>query len=251
MSSEVSPAPISRTRRAERSPRLRWASSTATEGIETPFSPDRGLGPGPLAGGEGAAEHPVEDRAGRALDQRQLVGALHLALDLGLADDHRVEPRGDPVEVPRRLGAAQRVERAEQLGGPDPGLAGEHPETGGLGLDRVGRHQVELGPVAGRERRGLADRLLGDERVEHPRGLALGEGELLAQRQRRRPVRDAEGEQAAHPRPPGARPRSRARGRGSGRRRARPRRRAGRSASSASEPSSRWIRGSFAAMIAT
>ena len=77
---------------------------------------DGGLGAGPLAGRERAAEHPVEDRAGGALDQRQLVGPLHLALDLGLADDHRVEPGGHPVEMPRRLGAAQRVERAEQLG---------------------------------------------------------------------------------------------------------------------------------------
>ena len=58
--------------------------------------PDRGLGPDALAGREGAAEHPVQDRTGRALDQRQLVGALHLALDLGLAEDHRVEARRSP-----------------------------------------------------------------------------------------------------------------------------------------------------------
>ena len=54
---------------------------------------DRGLGPRALAGGQGAAEEAVQDRAGRALDQRELVGALHLALDLGLAEDHRVEAR--------------------------------------------------------------------------------------------------------------------------------------------------------------
>ena len=54
---------------------------------------DRGLLAGPPAGGERAAEEAVEDRPGRALDQRQLVGALDLALDLGLADDHRVEAR--------------------------------------------------------------------------------------------------------------------------------------------------------------
>ena len=47
----------------------------------------------PLAGRERAAEEAVEDGAGRALDQRQLVGALDLALDLGLAEDHRVEAR--------------------------------------------------------------------------------------------------------------------------------------------------------------
>ena len=105
-----------------RSPRLRCASSTATEGIETPFSPTAGLGAGALAGGEGAAEQPVQDRAGGALDERQLVGALHLALDLGLADDHRVEPGGDPEEVPRRprRRAASRAGRAARSGGSRP-----------------------------------------------------------------------------------------------------------------------------------
>ena len=74
----------------------------------------------------------------RALDQRQLVGAFDLALDLGLADDHRVEPGGDPEEVAGGLGRAQRVEVAEQLGRADLGLAGEHAERRRLGLDRVG-----------------------------------------------------------------------------------------------------------------
>ena len=47
----------------------------------------------PLAGGERAAEQAVEDRPGGALDEGQLVGALDLALHLGLAEDHRVEAR--------------------------------------------------------------------------------------------------------------------------------------------------------------
>jgi hypothetical protein len=34
------------------------------------------------------------------LDQRQLVGALHLSLDLRLAEDHRVEAGGDPEKMP-------------------------------------------------------------------------------------------------------------------------------------------------------
>ena len=212
---------------------------------------DRGLGASPLAGGERAADHPIQDRPGRALDERQLVGPLHLSLDFGLADDHRVESGGDPVEMPGRLGAAQRVQRPEQLGGADPGLTGEDAEPCRLGLDRVGGHQVELGPIAGGERDGFADRLLRDEPVEHACGSPLGQGELFAQRQRRGAMRDAEGEEAAHPRSPCrtasiscSRPctcptsRSCARARG-------------RSARSASEANSRWMRWSFAAMIAT
>ena len=102
---------------------MRRASSTATEGIETPFSLIRGLLAGAAAGGERAAEEAVEDRPGRALDQRQLVGALDLALDLGLADDHRVEPGGDPEEVAGGLAAraASRGGRAARSGGSRPG----------------------------------------------------------------------------------------------------------------------------------
>ena len=63
-SSAVSPAPTTSTRRSARSPSVRRASSTATEGIETPFSLIRGLLAGAAAGGEGAAEEAVEDRPG-------------------------------------------------------------------------------------------------------------------------------------------------------------------------------------------
>ena len=92
VSSAVSPAPTTSTRRSSSSPSVRWASSTATEGIDSERSEIPVSDARPLAGRERGAEEPVEDRAGRALDQRQLVGALDLALDLGLADDHRVEP---------------------------------------------------------------------------------------------------------------------------------------------------------------
>ena len=73
----------------------------------------------PLAGRERAAEEAVEDRPGGALDERQLVGALDLALDLGLAEDHRVEPGGDPEEVRGGLdaAAASRGSRAARSGG--------------------------------------------------------------------------------------------------------------------------------------
>ena len=181
---------------------MRRASSTATEGIETPFSPIRGLLADAAAGGERAAEEPVEDRPGPALDQRQLVGALDLALDLGLADDHRVEPGGDPEEVVGGLAAAQRVEVAEQLGRPDLGLAGEDAERRRLGFDRVGDDQVELGPVAGRDRRRLVDALGGGQLAQRADRAALGQREPLAQVERRGLVGDAERQQLGHRRPP-------------------------------------------------
>ena len=67
-----------------------------------------------LPAAEGVAEEAVGDRPGRALDQRQLVGALDLALDLGLADDHRVEAGGDRRTGGARRRAAQRVERSRR-----------------------------------------------------------------------------------------------------------------------------------------
>ncbi len=85
---------------------------------------ERRLGARALAGGKGAAEEAVEHGAGRVLDQRELVGALDLALDLGLADDHRLEAGGDAEEVVGGAGAAHRVEVGDELGRPDVRLAG-------------------------------------------------------------------------------------------------------------------------------
>ena len=159
---------------------------------------DLGLLADAAAGGERAAEEAVEDRPGGALDQGQLVGAFDLALDLGLADDHRVEPGGDPEEVVGGLDAAARVEVAEQLGGRDLRLPGEDAERRRLGFDRVGDDQVELGAVAGRDRRRLVDALGGGQLAQGADGAALGQREPLAQVERRRLVGDAEGQQLAH-----------------------------------------------------
>jgi hypothetical protein len=160
---------------------------------------DAGVGPDVLAGREGVAEEAVGDRAGHALDQRELVGALDLALDLGLADDHRVEARGDREEMAGDVEVAQRVERVGQLGRARLGLAREDCQRGALGGDGVGRDEVELGAVAGRDRDRLVDLLVGGQLGEHRGRAPLGQREPLAQFQRRRLVRDAERQQlAAH-----------------------------------------------------
>ena len=106
---------------------------------------DPGLRAGALAGGERVAEQPVEDRPGRALDERQLVGALDLALDLGLADDHRVEARGDAEEM---LG--RRASRAASRGCPTSSVGWM------LGLAREQPEREATRPRPGRPRRGRA-----------------------------------------------------------------------------------------------
>jgi hypothetical protein len=166
-------------------------------GHRHPRAIDPGLRAHALAGGERRAEQPVADRAGGPLDERQLVGALHLPLDLGLADDHRVEPRRHREEVPRRLAPAQGVEGAEQLGGAQLGLAREDREGGALRLHGIRRHQVELRTVAGGERHPLVDGLQAHELREHARRAPLGQREPLAQGQRGGLVRGAQGQQLA------------------------------------------------------
>ena len=133
-----------------------------------------------------------------SLASARVVGALDLPLHLDLADDHRVEAGGHAVQVPRSVAVAVRVDRAAELRGADPGLAGEHRQGRALGLDGVADDQVELGPVAGRDRDRLAD-LGGAAQVAHELGRsAVGQRDALAHLDRRGLVRDADRQQLAH-----------------------------------------------------
>ena len=80
---------------------------------------DRGLGAYPLAGRERRLEQVVGERPGGLALERRVVGTLDLALDLVLADDHRLEPGGHAVEVTGGVAVAVRVDRGRQLGRPD------------------------------------------------------------------------------------------------------------------------------------
>ena len=132
------PAPITTTRRPLRSPSVSCASCDRDRADRHGAAADRGLGAHALAGRERLAEEAVHERAGRVLHQRELVRALHLPLDLGLADDHRVEAGGDAEQVARRVGrcAASRGGRPARSAGCRPARA-RIPSAVRLGLHVV------------------------------------------------------------------------------------------------------------------
>ncbi len=84
---------------------------------------ERGLGADALAGLQRGREQAVGQRAGRAGLERRLVGALDLALDLGLADDHRLQAAGHAEQLARGVAVARRVDdrRRARSGGCRPG----------------------------------------------------------------------------------------------------------------------------------
>ena len=200
VSSAVSPAPmITHAALGEVAERVARRASTATEATLARPAAIAVSRAHALAGRQRGAEELVGQRPGRARGQRRLVGALDLALDLGLADDHRLQPAGDAVEVARGVAVAQasRRRRPARSAGCRPG-----------GRARPARRPR---PRRGRRRRGRA-RCGCRSRSRPPRGSplaraararkasarAVGQRQPLAQRQRRGLVRDAEREQLAH-----------------------------------------------------
>ena len=159
---------------------------------------DRGLRADPLAGRKRRREQPVGERTGRVLGQRRLVGTLDLALHLGLADDHRIEARDDPVQVACGLAVAVRVDRRGQLGRADPRLPRQHRQHPALGLDRVTDDEVELGPVAGRDRDRLVNVGGGAQLAHELRRPCLRQRQPLPDLDRGGLVRDPDRQQLAH-----------------------------------------------------
>ena len=68
---------------------------------------DAGLRAHALAGRQRRREQAVGQRAGGVCAHRRLVGALDLSLDLGLAEDHRLEARRDAVQLARGVAVAR------------------------------------------------------------------------------------------------------------------------------------------------
>jgi hypothetical protein len=64
------------------------------------------------------AERPVkelaQERPGALPLGRRLKRVLDLSEDLGLSDDERVQPRGDPEQMPRRIDVAEREQMRQE-----------------------------------------------------------------------------------------------------------------------------------------
>ena len=164
-------------------------------GHRRPVSGDAGLGPHALAGSESVLEQAVDDPAAGAERQGEPIRTSDLSLDLGLPQDHGVERRRHAEEMTRSLGTVQRADRSAELLGRHPSGLREPGCCGPLRVAGVARHEVELGPVAGRQRGCLVDLgALGEggEQVGRP---PLGQLDSLPQCERSRPVRHADDEE--------------------------------------------------------
>ena len=173
---------------------------------------DLGLAAHAARGARGALRAAVEHGPGRARARGRVEHRLHLAEDLRLAHDERVEARGDAEEVLDALALEARVEVRLDLRLEHAGAAREvdaHGAQRGVG---VRGHGVDLDAVAGVEQRDLAhagQRLELEQRRVHLLGR---HGELLAQRDGRRAVRDTEDDDVDGGRRPSPHPTPRASG---------------------------------------
>ena len=141
------------------------------------------------------AEEPVEDGGGATPVDGGLVGVLELGEDLRLADDHRVEARGHAEQVGDGGVVAARVGGDAQLGGVDATKLGQPPQSELLGPLGVVGEEIEFGAVAGRHNDGLGHDFVRGQLARHTGGRVAGQGEPLAQLERRRLVRYANDEQ--------------------------------------------------------
>ena len=187
MSSAVSPAPTRSARRPFRDSKMRPGEGEREAGDGRRARPERRLGADALAALEGVHEEAVRDGAQRPGRRRDAVRLADLPEDLRLAEDHRVEARGDAEEVPDRRVAVPRERR----------LAQEHVvhavEAREVARERVEvvlavRHAVDLRAVARRDDRALGEDALVEEPLERLARLLRREGESLSQIERRAAV---------------------------------------------------------------
>ena len=147
MSSLVLPAPTSTTRRPVEPVEhlLRERGSGGRDGRRA--LADRGLDPRAPAGVERHPERAVEQRARRARLER----VAHLAENLPLAGNHRVEPGGDPEEVERGRLVGEAVRDGRERARVVPGEREQRPV--GTRRERARRR-----PTRGRARCGCRSR---------------------------------------------------------------------------------------------
>ena len=152
--------------------------------------PDRGLHPDALSGVQRLAEEPVEERARRAGFERR----PHLAEDLSLAGNERVESGGDSKEVERRRLVAQAIQRGGEIVRPLAGQLRQRVDRLVVGV--LVADEVELGAVARREHDRLAVELLGQPLGQRAARVEI-QRDTFAQLDRRSVVRNA-GESQLH-----------------------------------------------------
>ena len=152
---------------------------------------DGGLGAHALADLERVPEQLVEDDGRAAAVAGLLVGGLELGDDLRLADDHRVEARGDAEQVRDGAVAGVAVQRRLQLAGATPACRARCSQRRLARRQRVAPVQVQLGAVAGAERDGLAGDALVEQVLAQAQRVLLVESQALAQLERGGLVRDA------------------------------------------------------------
>ncbi len=132
----------------------------------------------------------VHQRPGAADPPGELVGLLHLAEDLGFAEDHAVEAGGDGEQMSHDLGIFEGDEIAADVVDRhvvEIGQVGERRFDAGGGIVGVGGG-VELDTIASREEHGLGLGMAhapGGERVGR---LGRAEGEPLPGREAAMPV---------------------------------------------------------------
>ena len=201
LATKIVPAPCSASARAVSSlvspaPRITtWRSFERPEHARRQIDRDRGhahaaradlrLCAHALAGCSAAANRRLVSGARAPGPHRRLVRAADLALDLGLADDHRLEAGGDAEELARGVAVARRVDRparAPSAGSPRGARAGRarRPRRDGPRRRRPGRPRCGC---RSRSRPPRAPRACRRRRRTRPASLR-GEREALAQRHR-------------------------------------------------------------------
>ena len=176
--SPILPAPTTSTRRPVRSPKICAARSTAAEAIDAELLATSVSVRTRLASANARGTRALQHRPERAGVERDGVRLLDLPEDLRLADDHRVERRGDAEQVAQRLVAVERVEVRAQARR-QCALVDEEAmqRLDGRGVLDTG---VELDAIAGRDDHRLADAGHGHQALERSRQQLAGEGDALA-----------------------------------------------------------------------
>lgn len=159
-----------------------------------PFA-QRRFGPHALADAERPAEDVAQHRPDAALVRRRLERVLHLAENLGFADDQGIEPGRDAKQVSDRGAVFQREQvRLKCLPRHVMVVAEKRhqlvPRQGGIGARHVNFRSVARG-----EHHGLGHRRARGNRLHRGAKVPAGEIQTLPQVDGRRPVAYAEKEE--------------------------------------------------------